>query len=124
MRILNGWKEIAECLNLTSRTAQRWERLGLPVRRVSNSPRSPIIAFSDEIESWVQRKATRLNGADSLGANGHTFEATQRKTRKLARQLKEAGAELEKQIGAIRRQLAMNREGPTNGAWKVPNKES
>ena len=56
MRILNGWKEIAECLHLASRTAQRWERLGLPVRRVSNSSRSPTIAFSDEIEHWARTK--------------------------------------------------------------------
>jgi hypothetical protein len=64
MKILNGWKEIAECLHLTVRTAQRWEELGLPVRRVSASSCSPVIAFSEEIERWARLKKTRQNGTE------------------------------------------------------------
>jgi hypothetical protein len=64
MKILNGWKEIAECLRLTVRTAQRWEGLGLPVRRVSASSCSPVIAFSDEIERWARHQKTRRSGTE------------------------------------------------------------
>ena len=123
MGILRGWKEIAECLNLTSRAAQRWERLGLPVRRVSRSRRSPIIAFSEEIEGWVQRRATKLNGVNTLSTNRHVFTKTQRKTRKLAKQLKNAGVELEKKIGTLRTQLAMDGTSSANARYKLPNKQ-
>jgi len=73
MRILNGWKEIAECLNRTVRSARRWERLGLPVRRVSDSSRSPVVAFHHEIELWIRRK--RLRQCGSLAANTASFRA-------------------------------------------------
>lgn len=78
MRILNGWKEIAECLHRTSRSARRWERLGLPVRRITESSRSPVVAFPDEIENWVRR--TERGGCASLGPSTTGFRATQRKS--------------------------------------------
>lgn len=89
MRILNGWKEVAECLHRTPRSARRWERLGLSVKRVSESRRSPIIAFSDEIERWVQNRKTR-HQFGSLNANIAAFRATQRATRDLVEELSAA----------------------------------
>src|SRR5215469_15944828 len=59
MQLLSGWKEIAEHLRLNVRTAQRWERLGLPVRRPYDSACSPVIADSEEIDQWATRKETR-----------------------------------------------------------------
>jgi hypothetical protein len=59
MELLSGWKEIAEHLHLTVRTAQRWERLGLPVRRVSDSPCSPVVAIPDELELWARAQSLR-----------------------------------------------------------------
>ena len=112
MAILNGWKEIAESLNLTSRTAQRWEHMGLPVRRVSNSRRSPVIAFSHEIEDWAYKRKRRMSGLDSLDANAITFQATQRKTQKLAQQLETAAAELSKRTAALRSQIRLARAFP------------
>jgi hypothetical protein len=56
MEFLSGWKEIAEHLHLGVRTAQRWERLGLPVRRVSDSPCSPVVAIPDELELWARTR--------------------------------------------------------------------
>jgi len=123
MRILTGWKEIGECLNLTSRTAQRWERLGLPVRRVSDSRRSPVIAFSDEIEGWVQKRRKRQNVVQSVLANRITFMATQRETLKLARQLHETAAELQRQMAAMRPQIHRNCEPSTQASGR-PNGES
>jgi hypothetical protein len=57
MSILNGWKEIGDCLRVTSRSAQRWERLGLPIHRVSDTPRSRVVASSEDIELWIRRKS-------------------------------------------------------------------
>jgi len=59
MELLSGWKEIAEHLHLTVRTAQRWERLGLPVRRVSDSACSPVVAIPDELELWARTREVK-----------------------------------------------------------------
>ena len=106
MGILNGWKEIALTLNLTSRTAQRWERLGLPVRRVTDSSRSPIIAFSDEIENWARKRATATDGLKSVAANTTAFRETRRKTRKLVKQLIAARVEQRRLLDAICTQIS------------------
>jgi hypothetical protein len=101
MKILNGWKEIGECLHRTPRSAQRWERLGLPVRRISNSSHSPIIAYSDEIERWARAKAT-LSSGDSLPTELVAFRATRRETRELVKQLRAARIEHKEAVEAIR----------------------
>ena len=124
MAILNGWKEIAESLNLTSRTAQRWEHMGLPVRRVSNSSRSPVIAFSHEIEGWAHNRRRRMNGLNSLDANTLTFRATQRKTRKLAQQLETASAELIKRMNALKNQIRLDRAFPRDRLLPLLDEQS
>jgi len=63
MELLSGWKEIADHLHLTVRTAQRWERLGLPVRRVSDSTCSPVVAISDELELWARTRDVKTDTA-------------------------------------------------------------
>jgi hypothetical protein len=63
MELLSGWKEIAEHLHLNVRTAQRWERLGLPVRRVSDSPCSPVVALPDELELWARTRDAKADAA-------------------------------------------------------------
>jgi phage terminase Nu1 subunit (DNA packaging protein) len=40
---LNGWKEIANYLGRGVRTVQRWEEMGMPVRRPSKSSRSSVV---------------------------------------------------------------------------------
>jgi len=52
--LLNSWKEIASYLNRGVRTVQRWERMGLPVRRLGTGPRAPVIANAPEIDGWMQ----------------------------------------------------------------------
>ncbi len=37
------------------RTVQRWESLGLPVRRPKRTDRSAVCAFSEEIDEWLHR---------------------------------------------------------------------
>lgn len=63
MELLSGWKEIASHLHLTVRTAQRWEHLGLPVRRVSESVCSPVVAIPDEIELWARTRDIKTDAA-------------------------------------------------------------
>lgn len=59
-KILNSWKEIAQYLSRGVRTVQRWERdLRLPVRRPYNKQRSAVIAFSADIDAWLQRIPAR-----------------------------------------------------------------
>jgi len=92
MELLSGWKEIAEHLHLNVRTAQRWERLGLPVRRVSDSACSPVIAIPDELELWARTRDAKGEAA-LLGSNKFlvnrlaelrdTHVRTRRKTRRL-----------------------------------------
>lgn len=49
---LEGWKEIADYLRVSSRTAQQWEaERGLPVRRMAGA-RSRVWAAVEEIERW------------------------------------------------------------------------
>lgn len=44
----------AKCSGTFSvRSIQRWEADGLPVKRVTSSPRSSIVADSDELDTWI-----------------------------------------------------------------------
>lgn len=49
--ILHGWKDIAKYLGSGVRTVQRWEKLGLPVRRPTAGA---VVAITKEIDVWVK----------------------------------------------------------------------
>jgi len=52
--LLNGGKEIAKHVQRGVRTVQRWERdFGLPVRRLGDGARAPVIADSEEVDQWL-----------------------------------------------------------------------
>ena len=73
-RILNGWKQISNHLDRGVRTAQRWEALlGMPVHRPALKDRSAVVAFSDELESWLSRTSTDVQNecvaTDDLATN-------------------------------------------------------
>ena len=53
-QLLSGWKEIANYMHQGVRTVQRWELIGLPVRRVRNRGRSPVIAFAEDLDVWAR----------------------------------------------------------------------
>src|SRR5262249_7001167 len=36
------------------RSAQRWQGEGLPIRRVTSSPRSHVFAYSEQLDSWLR----------------------------------------------------------------------
>jgi len=51
---LMGWKAIAGHLQVSVRTAQRWERLGsLPVHRPAHGSQGPVFALGAELDVWM-----------------------------------------------------------------------
>jgi hypothetical protein len=55
-KILNSWKEIANYIGRGVRTAQRYEsQFGFPVHRPAGKDRTSVLAFSDELDEWLQR---------------------------------------------------------------------
>lgn len=61
-RILNSWKEIASHLGRGVRTVQRWEaQLGLPVHRPAGKEHSAVMAFSSELDQWLDRRPMRTS---------------------------------------------------------------
>ena len=61
-KILNSWKEIANYLGRGVRTVQRWEaHLELPVHRPSGREHSAVLAFSNELDQWLDSRPMRQN---------------------------------------------------------------
>lgn len=59
-RKLTGWKEIADHIGQSVRTAQRWERqFALPVHRPSGRNTGAVFCFADEVDGWLSRTAVR-----------------------------------------------------------------
>ena len=51
---LTGWKEIANHLDVTVRTAQLWEKnRGLPVHRLPGGGKPSVFSTTEELEAWV-----------------------------------------------------------------------
>lgn len=58
--LLFSWKEIAGYLACDRRTCIRWEKKhGLPVHRVSGSPKSRVYAHKDELDAWLAGHADK-----------------------------------------------------------------
>lgn len=54
-RKLHSWKEVAAYLGVTVRSAQRWEKTGgLPVRRLGRGRSARVVAFTGELDQWIQ----------------------------------------------------------------------
>jgi len=57
----SSWKEIAAHLNITVRTAQRWEKSEqLPVHRHLHSQRHSVYAFRSELDEWWIKRGVNL----------------------------------------------------------------
>ena len=55
--ILISWKEIADYLDCKTRSCQRWEKEArLPVHRYSNSSKSRVFAYKEDISDWLEKK--------------------------------------------------------------------
>ena len=73
--ILSGWKEIARYLGRGVRTVQRWEQLGLPVRRPNSRLRSSVLVNTEQIDTWLSQCG---NGRDARIS--HTASASPNNT--------------------------------------------
>jgi hypothetical protein len=52
---LDSWKVIAEYLQRDVATVRRWEKQGLPVRRVPGGRGTSVFAYKSEIDAWLRR---------------------------------------------------------------------
>jgi len=101
--ILNSWKEIAQHLQCGVRSAQRWEQLGLPIKRPFRGQRSAVVADSDELDSWRRDNAFwREKDFDML--------ADVQRARKLRAEAREARALLRSRMEALKQELAAIRK--------------
>jgi phage terminase Nu1 subunit (DNA packaging protein) len=93
-QILNGWKEIASFMGRGVRTVQRWEAIGLPVRRPHGRMRSAVVASAKELTAWLA--ATPLHETD-------------------VEKLQARIAQLEAENAALRQQLALTMRVSSDG---------
>lgn len=98
--LLIGWKEISKYLRFGIRTVQRWERNGLPVKRVNNSPRSPVVADSEELDAWILHRMQLPTGASQELADNR------KRARELRLQGQEIRKELQERMAVLRKTLA------------------
>ena len=101
--ILTGWKEISKYLRYGVRTIQRWENNGLPIKRINKSPRSPVVADSEELDAWILHRMKLPPGAPKELA-----DARQR-ARELRQQAQEIRKELQDRMAVLRKTLAESR---------------
>ena len=78
--VLQGWKAIARELDRGVRTVQRWERtLALPVHRIGGKSHGQVVAFADELRSWLETAAIsefdRSNGSSPSISNPKSFNS-------------------------------------------------
>lgn len=117
LMILSGWKEIAEHLRCGVRTAQRWERFGLPVRRPVPERRSLVVADPDELDSWRHDNAFwRRKDWDVL--------AIVERARKLRAEVKQTRARLRSSMESLKKELTriaaeQQRRSPTRGVKRL-----
>ena len=61
---LSGWKQISTYLNVTPRTAQLWEALGLPISR-RPGPRGTVFTTPQALDRWKSRGQKSRTGEKS-----------------------------------------------------------
>lgn len=98
--ILTGWKEICQHLRYGMRTVQRWERLGLPVKRITNNRRSPVVADSEELDAWILHRRRLPQAAPK------TLLDNLQRVRELQREVAENRKELQVKLETLRKQIA------------------
>ena len=98
--ILTGWKEISNHLRYGVRTLQRWERKGLPIRRINQTRRSPVVADSEELEAWILHCGKRPSGVPD------TLHYSLERVRELRREVQKNRKELQCKLTTLRKELA------------------
>ena len=75
--LLHSWKEISSYLDCDTRTCLRWEKqLGLPVHRISDSSKSRVFAYKEELDKWLKER-----GSNNLTTKRTIFRGIFRKKR-------------------------------------------
>jgi hypothetical protein len=94
-QILNGWKEVSSHIERCVRTAQRWElQFGMPVHRPASKRRTAVVAFTDELDTWLVRNRAALN-SESHNVSDETNPARLQETLfRLQSEAKELAAKL------------------------------
>lgn len=99
---LTGWKEIGNFVGRGVRTVQRWQtELELPVHRVRNSPRSPVFAFTSELDWWMQKRAMSNASTHPLVPPEHQTSFTIRKARLLKTKCRSLNIDLHQQLQSL-----------------------
>ena len=71
-RVLHSWKEISAYTGRGVRTVQRYEvQFGFPVHRPAGSPRSAVLAFTDEVDRWLAGSPTRFGEPGNVPRVNH-----------------------------------------------------
>jgi hypothetical protein len=89
-----GWKQIAQHVGYGVRTVQRWEYLGLPVRRMTGGARSPVVADSYLLDEWMRQGAGR-------GSTRNAWKNV-RRARELRQAMEKAREELNLRMEVLR----------------------
>ena len=119
--ILTSWKEIASRLNCAVRTAQRWERNGLPVSRPNPGRRGYVTADADMLDSWL-RDSVFWRGNDLVRLREiQRSRALRAKVRYSREILRDNMASLRTQAELLRQSTELLKTRPPNGlpisAW-------
>jgi transposase len=110
---LNGWKDIAKYLGRGVRTVQRWEALGLPIRRPVGHSRSAVVAKSEEIDLWISRAQTTAERLQATTQDLANIESTFRLALDYHRHLVKEQGLLIKELRQARQKSAEIRESVT-----------
>ena len=100
-RTLTSWKDVAFHLRKSVRTAQRWEQVGLPIRRPSDNPaKSSILAYTFELDAWLAAYFSTI-----AAGRGSDIRLSQREKLALSPRVRSYIRELEESKGERNRGL-------------------
>jgi phage terminase Nu1 subunit (DNA packaging protein) len=113
--ILNGWKEIANYVNSSVRTVQRWERAGLPVMRPLSRLRGSVIAYSEQLDSWLGRShsETRSTASQAGISHGENLFENLLRARSLTKQLRATKVEMRDNLSMLESEVLLLKENVT-----------
>lgn len=111
--ILSGWKEIAAYMHCGIRSAQRWERDGLPVHRLIAARRSAVIARSEELDRWIRKDQFSHPRYPELIAAIANAQRLQDQTRVRVTELQTRVAGLQAQVADLQTRRSRNPSAST-----------
>jgi phage terminase Nu1 subunit (DNA packaging protein) len=110
--ILNGWKEIASYVNSSVRTVQRWEKAGMPVVRPLPSLRGSVIAYSEQLDSWLgrPRSETQLSALQGGTPRRENLLENLLQARTLRAEIRATKIEMEGNMNLLKSEVSLLRE--------------